>query len=391
MQSWSLSSWSQFSYSQDVEYPDLNARDQALRILEQRPPLIAPETIRKLKSYLAEAEHQRAFLLQGGDCAESFQDCNEEIISKKLRIMEEMSRILTEHLKKPVIQIGRIAGQFAKARSEITETRGESTLPSYRGDLIHAAAFTSQARTPDPKRLLQGYQKSAETLEIIAAHKNEPYFFTSHEALHLPYEQALVRKEAHTNQWYLSSTHLPWIGVRTNYLNSAHLEFVRGLINPIGIKVGPHATPEWLFQVLSRLNPERESGRILLITRFGTTDLAAYLSPLIQLVQEQHFPVAWSCDPMHGNTRRTASGLKTRSVETILNELEQTLEVHQQHGSHLGGIHLELTGDHVTECTGGSQGLEEHHLCEAYHSLVDPRLNYEQSLELALKFGLMHT
>lgn len=392
MQSWSPSSWSKFSYLQSVEYPNTSARDHILQKLTQLPSLVTPQTIRQLSSSMSKAEHREAFLLQGGDCAESFENCNEEVIRKKLHIMQEMSVILAKYLQKPIIQIGRIAGQFAKARSEETETRQKISLPSYRGDLINDVDFTLEARTPNPERLLQGYHKSAETLRIIEAQKNyfEP-FFTSHEALHLPYEQALTRQEAHTRQWYLSSTHLPWIGVRTNALNSAHIEFARGLINPIGIKIGPEATPDWLYHVLSRLNPKRESGRILLITRFGTENLTEYLSPLIQLVQQEHFPVTWSCDPMHGNTLLTESGLKTRKVETILQELQHTFKVHQQHGSYLGGLHLELTGDHVTECTGGSQGIEEHHLPDAYHSLVDPRLNYEQSLEIALQFGLMFT
>ncbi len=392
MQSWSPSSWSEFSYLQSVEYPNISTRDHVLQKLTQLPPLVTPEAIRQLSSSISRAEHRKAFLLQGGDCAESFQSCNEEVITKKLHIMQEMSVLLAKYLQKPIIQIGRIAGQFAKARSEETETRENVCLPSYRGDLINDAEFTLEARTPNPDRLLQGYHKSVAALCIIAAKKNHSNpFFTSHEALHLPYEQALTRQEADTHQWYLSSTHLPWIGVRTNGLNSAHIEFARGLMNPIGIKIGPQATPDWLYHVLSRLNPERQSGRILLITRFGAENLNQYLSPLIQLVQQEHFPVTWSCDPMHGNTKITESGLKTRKVETILQELQHTLTVHQQHGSYLGGVHLELTGEHVTECTGGTQDIQEHHLSDAYHSLVDPRLNDEQSLEIALRLGLMFT
>ncbi len=391
MHTWSLSSWTHYLCSQGIEYPDADARDIILKKLQHLPALITLKEIKQLTEYITKAQHQEVFLLQGGDCAESFQHCHPDVVKKKLKIMQQMSALLSNSLRKPIIQMGRIAGQFAKARSDDLETRQGITLPSYRGDLINGAEFTLEARVPNPARLLEGYDKSAQTLHMIQTQKNHPdSFFTSHEALHLPYEQALTRHDDETKQWYLSSTHLPWIGVRTNSINSAHLEFVRGVTNPVGIKIGPQATPDWLYEVLCRLNPHRLSGRILLITRFGTDSLSECLPPLISLVKQERFPVTWSCDPMHGNTKLTDSGLKTREVETILKELQHTLNLHQQHGSHLAGVHLELTGDNVTECIGGARGIQEHHLPHAYHSLVDPRLNYEQSLEVALQLGLMH-
>jgi 3-deoxy-7-phosphoheptulonate synthase len=392
MQHWSPSSWSQFTCSHSIEYPDPQLQNQILQTLTASPPLVRLDAIQRLRMHLSQAEHQQVFLLQGGDCAESFSDCTTESIQKKLETMQKMSELLAKYLKKPTIQIGRIAGQFAKARSEKNETRDRVTLPSYRGDLINGPEFTPEARTPDPGRLLEGYRKSKQTLEIVARYHNLSYdFFTSHEALHLPYEQALTRQDQATRQWYLSSTHLPWIGVRTNFLNSAHLEFVRGIINPVGIKIGPQATPDWLYTVLSQLNPERQSGRVLLITRLGTHILDRILQPLIQLVRKERFPVTWSCDPMHGNTQMTSLGLKTRKIEMILEELKMTLELHQQEQSHLSALHLELTGESVTECIGGAEGFKDHHLPQAYRSLVDPRLNHKQSLEIALEFALMHT
>lgn len=391
MQSWSSSSWTQCPHTQSVTYPDPDAQFRALKTLQQLPPLVTAQSVLSLATYLEKAEQRKVFLLQAGDCAESFEDCKPEIVQKKLELMDQMSALLAKYLQKPIIQIGRIAGQFAKARTHHFETRENLTLPSYRGELINGLDFTAPARTPNPERLLQSYHNSAYVLSLLHAYPRTSLpFFTSHEALHLPYEQSLTRYEKRTQRWYLLSTHLPWIGVRTNDSEGAHIEFMRGISNPIGLKIGPDATPDWLYAVLSRLNPHRQSGRIVLITRFGAKKVETCLPPLIQLVKKEGFPVTWSCDPMHGNTTLTNTGLKTRAIETITEELESTLRLHQSTQGYLGGVHLELTAEHVTECIGGQQGLCEHDLKQAYRSLVDPRLNHGQSLEITSALGQMH-
>jgi len=376
--------------------------------------------------------------LQGGDCAESFNDCRPEIITNKLKILLQMSLILLHGMRKPIIRIGRIAGQYAKPRSSDNETINGVTLPSYRGDLVNLPDFNEESRTPNPKLLLQGYSCAAMTLNFIRAlldggfadlhhpqrwdlgfvehsaqadeyhtivrsiadsldflesidglrnsNLNKVDFYTSHEALHLHYEEALTRK-LNDGNWYNLSTHLPWVGMRTAKTNSAHLEFLRGVQNPIGIKVGPSATKEWLTDVLQILNPNHEEGRILLISRMGANEINSRLPALIETVKSIGTPVTWSCDPMHGNTETTPEGIKTRHFDNILSELIQALKIHREMDSYLGGVHFELTGDNVTECIGGARGLLAHDLKDAYHSLVDPRLNYEQSLEMAIQLS----
>ena len=438
MRTWSPTSWQQFSYQQAASYPDESQVDRVVEQLGQLPPLVTSGEIKNLKKALAMAGRGQAFILQGGDCAESFNDCRSDTISNKLKIMLQMSLVLLHGMHKPIIRIGRIAGQYAKPRSSDFETINGVTLPSYRGDLVNSPEFDAQSRIPNPKLMLQGYSCAAMTLNFIRAllnggfaNLNHPHkwdlsfvehsaqaseysqivssiadsldfleaidgirsssidkvdFYTSHEALHLHYEQALTR-QLNDGHWYNLSTHFPWIGMRTAQLDSAHLEFMRGVQNPIGIKVGPSASKEWINDVLQLLNPQREEGRVVLITRMGAQKIEDLLPPLIEAVKATNIPVTWSCDPMHGNTETTEDGIKTRHFDNILSELQQALNIHRQLNSHLGGVHFELTGDNVTECIGGARGLDAQGLKEDYRSLVDPRLNYEQSLEMALQLS----
>lgn len=438
MHAWSPTSWQQFSYQQAATYPDAHQVTRVVEQLSSLPPLVTSGEIKQLKKAMALAGRGEAFILQGGDCAESFNDCRSDIIGNKLKIMLQMSLVLLYGMRKPIIRVGRIAGQYAKPRSSDFETIDGITLPSYRGDLVNSQQFDSQSRIPNPKLMLQGYSCAAMTLNYIRAlvsggfaDLNRPQqwdlrfvehsaqaeeyrnivksiaesldfleaidgirsssiskvdFYTSHEALNLHYEQALTRCDT-DDQWYNLSTHLPWIGMRTAQLDSAHLEFLRGVQNPIGIKVGPSATKDWLKDMLEIVNPNREEGRVLLITRLGATKIADVLPSLIETVQQTKIPVTWSCDPMHGNTETTSDGIKTRHFDNILSELQQAWVIHNRCSSHLGGVHFELTGENVTECIGGARGLNADDLKQAYHSLVDPRLNYEQSLEMAIQLS----
>lgn len=439
MHQWSPMSWQQHSYEQAANYPDQNQLAKVVEQLSNLPPLVTSGEIKNLKQAIAKAGRGEAFILQGGDCAESFNECRSDIISNKLKILLQMSLILLHGMRKPIIRIGRIAGQYAKPRSSDHETIDGVTLPSYRGDLVNSQQFDAPSRVPNPKLMLQGYSCAAMTLNFIRAlldggfadlhhpqrwdlrfveHSpqaeeyhaivrslsdslafieaiegssnnslfNKVDFFTSHEALHLHYEQALTR-HLHDGLWYNLSTHLPWIGMRTAKLDSAHLEFLRGVQNPIGIKVGPSATKEWLTEVMEIINPNREEGRLLLITRLGAKGIDKLLPPLIETVKATKSPVTWSCDPMHGNTETTSDGIKTRHFDNILSELQQAVKIHREMGSYLGGVHFELTGDNVTECIGGARGLSAEDLKHAYRSLVDPRLSYEQSLEMAIQLS----
>ena len=390
-----------------------------------------------LKQQLARAAAGRAFVLQGGDCAESFDECSAEIISSKLKILLQMSVVLVHATQTSVVRIGRIAGQYAKPRSSDTETRDGQTLPTYRGDIVNRHGFTASDRTPDPQLLLRGYERAALTLNYVRAltgggfadlHHPENWdlnftthselhdeynrivnsirqsigfmeaiagtdlpslsridLFTSHEALALDYEMAQTRQVG--DHYYDLSTHLPWIGMRTAELDGAHLEFCRGISNPVGVKVGPAMTIDWLHNLLECLNPTNEQGRIVLIHRMGSERIAELLPPIVESVLRAGHQVLWVADPMHGNTETTQDGIKTRRFERILSELEQSFDVHQALGSHLGGVHFELTGDNVTECIGGARGLAEADLARDYRSRVDPRLNYEQALEMALRIA----
>ncbi len=397
---WNPTSWHNKKLIQQVSYPCEEKRDSVISQLRRLPPLVTPAEIEQLKQQLILAAEGKAFLLQGGDCAESFADCTPEAILKKLRILMQISFVLFNGLHKPIIKVGRIAGQYAKPRSSEYETIAGITLPSYRGDLINGDHFDEKTRTPDPNRLLKGYQYSAQTLNYIrslissrelanilgmeAENLSRTEFYTSHEALHLYYEEALTREEK-DGRWYNVGTHFPWVGMRTTTISSAHIEYIRGLANPIAIKIGPAMTPQTLIQLMERINPTNEPGKLTLIHRFGAEQIKYKLPPLIEMVKNHQFNTLWSCDPMHGNTTLTKTGYKTRNFDSILSELEQAIQIHRACHSYLGGVHFELTGDDVTECIGGAHGITEEDLKEAYHTLVDPRLNYHQSLEIALR------
>lgn len=439
---WSPTSWQQKEARQQADYPDEAALQAALRELRSLPPLVTSWEIDALKEQLAEAAYGKRFLLQGGDCAEDFSECNARVIANRLRILLQMSLVLVYGLKTRVVRVGRFAGQYAKPRSSDTETRNGVTLPTYRGDIVNALPFTPEARTPNPQRLLRAYSRSALTLNYVRAlagggfadlhHpefweldfvKHSPLhneyrsfvdamteavgfietlseshlseleqvqFFTSHEALHLHFEEALTRDVWYGKQTYNLSAHLPWIGMRTAHVDGAHVEYMRGIANPIGIKLGPAMTASWLLDLLNVLDPEDEPGRITLITRFGADQIGDCLPPLLETVRASGRTVLWCSDPMHGNTESTPSGYKTRRFENILAELEQAFDIHAAMGSRLGGVHFELTGENVTECTGGAGGLAEADLKRAYKSQVDPRLNAEQGLEMALRIVGKH-
>ena len=422
--------------AQRVVYPDPRLLDEVLARLARLPPLVSSWEVETLKGELAEAARGERFLLQGGDCCETFDDCRSDVIAAKLKILLKMSMILVYGCQQRVIRVGRFAGQYAKPRSADTETRDGLTLPCYRGDLINRRGFTAEDRTPNPHRLLRGYERAALTINFIralidggfadlrhpefwdmdfvdhSAHSAEfraivdavagsvrfmetivgqslselsrAEFFASHEGLHLAYEQAQTRQVPRRSGWYNLTTHLPWIGDRTRDLDGAHVEYFRGIANPIGVKVGPSMTPDELLALCDRLDPHGEPGRLTLIHRFGAGRIEACLPPLIETLLGRGKRVLWCCDPMHGNTVATQSGVKTRHFDDILRELHSAFEIHQRLGSVLGGVHFELTGENVTECVGGARGLDEDDLATDYRSEIDPRLNYEQALEMAL-------
>tara|TARA_R110002126_G_scaffold177321_1_gene326219 strand:- start:36397 stop:37593 length:1197 start_codon:yes stop_codon:yes gene_type:complete len=382
---WTPTSWSHCPYPQAATYPHAAHLAQAVLQLSQKKPLVHLNNILQLKRLIARAGRGQAFILQGGDCAESFNDCRPAMIRSQLNLIMKMAELLAPYINGPVVPIGRIAGQYAKPRSSAWEQQQGITLPSYRGDLINAAKFDENARVPNPARLLKGHRSAAITLKFIHEKIKSTEFYTSHEALHLHYESALTRR-GKQGRWYDFSTHLPWLGIRTSQLDSAHVEFLRGIANPIGIKIGPDATPDWLISLLERLNPQREAGRILLITRLGVQHVDHLLPTFIQATQTHNHPVTWACDPMHGNNLQTQSGIKTRHLDTVWQELQRTFTIHQTHQSHLGGLHLEMTPASVTECLGGKTNLSESDLKTAYHSLLDPRLNQQQALELIERF-----
>ena len=436
MKTWAPDSWKQKKIRQAVVYPDERELQAVLHKLSKLPPLVTSWEIENLKQLLGRAARGEAFLLQGGDCCERFTDCRSDVIVTKLKVLLRMSLMLAYGSRCQIIHVGRLAGQYAKPRSANTETHSGVTLPVYRGDLFNEPAFTARARTSDPALLLRGYERAALTLNFVrgllqggfadlhhpeywdldfvqyAARADEyrrivenigagigfletlahrrldelqwSQFYTSHEGLHLDYEQAQTRQVPRHSGWYDLTTHFPWIGHRTRELDGAHVEFFRGILNPIGVKIGPGMDGGQLVELCRVLNPENEPGRLTLIHRFGAKAISKELPPLIEAVQKAGQVVLWSCDPMHGNTRATPSGRKTRDFGDILSELDQAFDTHQQAGTILGGVHFELTGENVTECVGGARGLVEADLERAYHSDVDPRLNYEQALEMAL-------
>ena len=434
---WRPDSWQQKPATQQPHYPDATALQAAVAQLRQLPPLVTSWEVNHLREQLAAAQRGEVFVLQGGDCAESFEDCRPEIIANRLKVLLQMSLVLVHGLRRRVLRIGRFAGQYAKPRSADLETRDGQTLPSYRGDLVNGPAFTAAARIPDPQRLLEAHMRSAMTINFVrglidggfadlhhpeywdlawVAHSplaaeyqrrvdalgdslrfmetlaGQPMsefsrvdFFTSHEALLLWYEQAQTRQVPRSPGWYNLSTHFPWIGMRTAEIGGAHVEYCRGIRNPMGVKVSPTMTADWVLGLCATLNPQREPGRLTLIHRMGADKIGDALPRLIETVRDAGHPVLWLCDPMHGNTISTPNGLKTRPFDRIASEVEQAFAIHQACGSTLGGVHLELTGEDVTECTGGARNLSAADLERAYKSTVDPRLNYEQALELALK------
>ncbi len=437
--SWRPSSWRSREALHQPVYPDIQELDDTLHNLSKLTPLVTSWEIQSLKEQLGEAALGKRFLLQGGDCAESFNECSSDIITRRLKIILQMSLVLIYGLKMPVIRVGRFAGQYAKPRSEDLETIDGVTLPTYKGDMINGMAFTEAERTPSPQRLLQAHSCSAMTLNFVRAlvdggfadlHHPEywdldfvrhssrsaeyhsiveyigeavtfmetfsnvsstPFgrtdFFTSHEALFLPYEESQTRQVPHNPGWYNLSTHMPWIGMRTAFPESAHIEYMKGISNPVGMKVGAGMAAKDLLELIDILNPKNEPGRLTLIARFGHDKIADYLPPLIEATRKANKIILWSCDPMHGNTIKTEKGIKTRPFEYILSELEQSLDIHAKLGSHLGGVHFEMTGENVTECTGGARGLADADLEQAYTSQVDPRLNAEQALEIAMSIA----
>ncbi len=434
---WTPSSWRKMPIQQVPVYPDAEALEGVERQLAGFPPLVFAGEARRLKRDLAKVAAGEAFLLQGGDCAESFAEHSADNIRDFFRLFLQMAVVLTFAGASPVVKVGRIAGQFAKPRSAPTEKVGDKELPSYRGDIINGIEFTEEARTPDPRRQLMVYRQSAATLNLLRAFASGGYanlqnahrwmlgfvkdspssgryqelagritealdfmracgidpeshpemrstdFYTSHEALLLGYEEALTRIDSTSGDWYATSGHMLWIGDRTRQPDHAHVEYCRGIKNPIGLKCGPSLTPDELLRLIDMLNPDNEPGRLTLICRFGADKVLEHLPPLVRAVKESGRIVIWSCDPMHGNTVKAANGYKTRPFDLIMREIKGFFDVHQAEGTHAGGIHLEMTGKNVTECTGGARALTDEDLHDRYHTHCDPRLNAEQALEVA--------
>lgn len=440
---WTPESWRNHEGKQMPTYRDQAALESTEATLRNFPPLVFAGEARNLTSELADVAEGKAFLLQGGDCAESFAEFHPNNIRDTFRVILQMAVVLTFASKLPVVKVGRMAGQFAKPRSADTEVINGVELPSYRGDIINDINFEAVAREPDPERMVKAYSQAAATLNLLRAFSQGGYanlhqvhawthdfmgrspwakkfkdvadrigealafmeacgitpdtvpqikgtsFYTSHEALLLPYEQALTRQDSLTGQWYDTSAHMLWIGDRTRFEGSAHVEFLRGIGNPIGMKCGPSLEPDALLRMLDTLNPGRVPGRMTLITRYGHDKIEAGLPKLVRAVQREGHPVIWSCDPMHGNVIKSASGYKTRPFERILAEVRGFFAVHRAEGSFAGGIHAEMTGQNVTECTGGAIAITDEALADRYHTHCDPRLNAAQSLELAFLLAEM--
>jgi 3-deoxy-7-phosphoheptulonate synthase len=438
---WSPDSWRKKPIVQVPEYPDADALNAAENKLRSYPPLVFAGEARKLRAQLAAAAEGKAFLLQGGDCAESFAEFHPNNIRDTFRVLLQMAVVLTFASGKPVVKVGRLAGQFAKPRSSDVEEVDGVTLPSYRGDMINNMAFTAKGRAADPERMVQGYNQSAATLNLLRAFAQGGYadlhevhrwnlefvssgaqaekyaaladrideamtfmaacgltsdvapqlretdFYTSHEALLLGYEEAMTRVDSTSGDWYDTSAHLLWIGDRTRQLDSGHVEFMRGISNPIGLKTGPSQTADGLLELIDALNPRNDPGRLVLISRMGHDQVEEKLPELVRAVAREGKKVVWTCDPMHGNTIKAQSGYKTRPFDQILREVRGFFAVHEAEGTHAGGVHIELTGQNVTECTGGAQAITDEGLSDRYHTHCDPRLNASQSLELAFLVG----
>ena len=437
MNPWQKDSWKNFTVKYAPEYSDKNKLDKVVKVLGDFPPLVFAGEVRLLRDSLAKVAEGNGFLLQGGDCAESFTEFNADSIRDTFRVILQMAAILTHGTRLPIVRMGRIAGQFAKPRSFPTETQGDETLPSYMGDIINGIEFDLENRKPNPSRMLKAYSQSASTLNLLRAFadggyadlkhvhswnmgfvKSDPQgdryrhladqiqenlhfmealgitsnntsqlrkvdFYTSHEALLLPFEEALTRQDSITGLVYNTSAHFVWIGDRTRFIDSAHVEFCRGIENPIGIKCGPKTDLDELVKLLDILNPNDIPGRITLITRFGHNKICDILPKIINRIESEGRTVVWSCDPMHGNTIKSSGELKTRPFDHVLTEVKHNIRIHRTEGTHAGGLHLEMTGQNVTECTGGIADISEKDLTNRYRTHCDPRLNASQAIELA--------
>jgi 3-deoxy-7-phosphoheptulonate synthase len=437
MSTWSPSSWREKPILQQPTYPDKAKLDAVLAELKNYPPLVFAGEARSLKEQLSRVAQGKAFLLQGGDCAESFSEFHADNIRDTFKALMQMAVVMTYAGGLPVVKVGRLGGQFAKPRSSDTETQGDITLDSYRGDIINGIDFNEKARVPDPERMIKAYNQATATQNLLRAfasggladlhqvskwnldfaHKSEvgekyealaediekslqfmeacgvtsktyrtlreTDFYTSHEALLLPYEEAFTRQDSITGEWYNVAAHMVWIGDRTRQLDGAHVEYMKGIKNPIGIKAGPTMDPDDLVRLAMAVNPDNEAGRLNIIVRMGANKVGEHMPQLIRAIEREGLNVVWSCDPMHGNTIKSSNNYKTRPVDAILTEMKQFFQVHKSEGTFGGGVHLEMTGKNVTECIGGSFTVTEEDLSSRYHTHCDPRLNADQSLELA--------
>ena len=438
---WSIDSWRGFPIKHQPAYSDMNKLKEVEEKLKFLPPLVFAGEARTLKSKLADVSEGKAFLLQGGDCAESFAEFNADNLRDSFRVILQMAAVLTYGASLPIVKVGRLAGQFAKPRSDPFEIRDNVKLSSYLGDIVNGIEFDASAREPDPERMIKAYSQAASALNLLRAFATGGYadlhevhrwnleflegssqdskyraiadrigdclnfmkacginkntaglvskvdFFTSHEALLLGYEQSLTRIDSISEKYYDCSAHMLWIGERTRGLDEAHIEFMRGIGNPIGVKVGPTMTNDDLLSLIDKLNPENEAGKLTLISRMGKDKIGNVLPSLVKKVDQEGKKVVWSCDPMHGNTFKAQTGYKTRAFDNIMSEVEQFFQIHRSEGTYAGGIHLEMTGQDVTECVGGAQEIKEENLGDRYHTHCDPRLNANQGLELAFRLS----
>ena len=438
---WNIDSWRNFPVKHQPTYGDTNVLKNTEERLKSLPPLVFAGEARTLKEKLASVSEGKAFLLQGGDCAESFAEFNADNLRDTFRLILQMAAVLTYGASLPIVKVGRLAGQFAKPRSEATEKRDGIELPSYLGDIINGIEFTKEQRAPDPERMIKAYSQAASALNLLRAFSTGGYadlhevhrwnldflegsaqdnkyriiadrigecldfmkacginkntaglistvdFFTSHEALLLSYEQSLTRVDSLTGKYYDCSSHMLWIGERTRSLDEAHIEFMRGIGNPIGVKIGPTTSTDDIINLINKLNPENEAGKLTLISRMGKDKIGNILPNLVRKVDSEGMKVVWSCDPMHGNTFKAQTGYKTRAFDNIMSEVEQFFQIHRSEGTYAGGIHLEMTGQDVTECVGGAQEIKEENLGDRYHTHCDPRLNASQGLELAFRLS----